>query len=638
MKICGPRAWGGLALLLSLSLGMPGVGEGQSADYLDFQAFTRELRAVVDASNLATMESLGTTLGGREVWMVRVGNPSGSPLDGRPGVLVVGNLEGDHVVGSQLSLEAIRYLTTQPEDEAVRTALENRVFYFFPRLNPDGAEAMFAAVRWNRRTNRQPRDEDNDGRMDEDGPEDLNGDGYITVMRVPDPAGKFIIDTADVRAMKRADPTKGETGAFTLYWEGTDSDGDGFINEDGPGGVDLNRNFQHAYPYWTGEGGPYMVSEVESRALMDFVLDHRNIAAILAFGESDNLVTPPDSRGELAPEKMPGLPSFADASLDEVFSKGVVPSGDGGRRRGGGFGGRGGGSQFLRGAQVGRDNDPSSGVRPAMTVATSDQAYFRAASDAYKRITGIESVPLHREPEGAFFQYGYFQFGVPSFSTLGWGFSQDQGESPSQGPGRAAAGADPSGRTSRSGAGSATRAGSDTDATLLAALDAAGIDAAAEWTPFQHPELGEVEIGGFLPYVTHNPPASELPELGVKHGQFLVELAGMLPRVRIARTEAEPLGGGLFKVTVEVENTGFFPTSLRHGQTSRSVGPTFVQIQVDGDDILSGDEKTADLGVLTGSGSREEVAWVIRGRPGGEVEIMLHSQKSGSDSATVTLR
>ena len=630
MKICGPRVLGGLALILAPTLAAPGVGEGQSAAYLDYDAFTRELRTVVDGSSFATMESLGTTLGGRAVWMVTVGAPSGSPMDERPGVLVVGNLEGDHLVGSQLSLEAIRYLTSHAEAEAVSSALTDRVFYFFPRLNPDGAEAMFERVKRNRRTNGRPWDEDNDGRMDEDGPEDLNGDGYVTVMRVPDPAGRFMIDTADTRAMKRADPGKGETGTFTLYWEGTDNDGDGFINEDGPGGVDLNRNFQHAYPYWTGDAGPHMVSEVESRALMDFVLDHRNIAAILAFGESDNLVTPPDARGGLAAEQVPNLPSFADASLAEVFTKGIVPTGGGGGRgRGGGGGGRGVGSSYLRGAQVGRDNDPSSGVRPATTVATPDQVYFRAVSDAYKRVTGIETVPLHRTPEGAFFQYGYFQFGVPSFSTLGWGFPKEEGEGRAQT--RESGGAGASGSAGR------TQAPRE-DATLLADLDAAGIDAVVEWTPFRHPELGDVEIGGFLPYVTQNPPADQLPALGVKQGEFLVELAGMLPRVRIAKTEVEALGGGLFKVEVEVENTGLFPTSLRHGQTSRSVGPTFLQIQVDDDDILSGAEKTASLGVLAGSGSRESVTWVIRGRAGSGVEIRLHSQKSGRDTATVTLR
>jgi len=663
MKSDRPEMMGGVILLLSLSLSLalPSPAIGQSAGYLDYQAFTRELRSLVDGSELATMESLGTTLGGREVWMVRVGNPSGPPLDQRPGVLVVGNLEGDHLVGSQLSLEAIRYLTGPVADSAVNAALSDRVFYFFPRVNPDGAEAMFEGVRWNRRTNAQPRDEDNDGRIDEDAPEDLNGDGYVTVMRVRDPSGAFMVDTADSRAMLRADPAKGETGAFRLYWEGTDNDGDGFINEDPPGGVDLNRNFQHAYPYWTGDAGPHMVSEVESRALMDFVLAHRNIAAILAFGESDNLLTPPNSRGELAPEKVPSLPAFAAASLADVFSRGVVPSTGGGGGRGWGGRGRGGGNDFLRGAQPGRDNEPGSGVRPATTVAAPDQVFFRAVSDAYKGITGLEKAPVHRKPQGAFFQYGYFQFGVPSFSTPGWGFPEDEGESrPQEGdsneprPGSptgnarsapSASGAPGSGTGGSSGdagshrgAGPSGDTGSPGDAALLAAFDAAGIQAFSEWTPFRHPELGEVEIGGFIPYLTQNPPEDALPELGRKHGEFLVELAGMLPRVRIAETKVDALGGGVFRVEVEVENSGFFPTSLRHGQVSRSVGPTFLQIQVDDDDILSGAEKTAGLGVLAGSGSREKVTWVIRGGSGETVEIRLHSQKAGRDTATLTLR
>ena len=153
---------------------------------------------------------------------------------------------------------------------------------------------------------------------------------------------------------------------------------------------------------------------------MDFTIAHRNIGAILTFGESDNLVTPPNSRGELAGAKVLDLGTFADASLDEVFSTGVFSSGGGGGGRGGGRGG-GGGGVYLRGAQVGRDNDPSSGTRPATTVSSGDQVYFTYVSEAYKRITGIENVPVHRTPEGAFFQYGYFQYGVPSFSTLGWG-------------------------------------------------------------------------------------------------------------------------------------------------------------------------------------------------------------------------
>jgi hypothetical protein len=461
-------------------------------------------------------------------------------------------------------------------------------------------------------------------------------------MRVPDPAGKYMVDTADARAMKRADATKGEAGVFTLYWEGTDNDGDGFINEDGPGGVDLNRNFQHAYPYWKGDAGPHMVSEIETRALMDFSLAHRNIAAILTFGETDNLVTPPDSRGALASAKVPSLFGFADASFAEVFTKGVVSSGGGGNTRG--FGGRrGGGTSFIRGAQPGRDNDPSSGVRPVMTVASQDQVYFKTISDAYKRITGIETVPMHRTPEGAFFQYGYFQFGVPSFSTLGWGIPKGETEDQPRAREGAATGASTTGAStagaSTTGASSPQgRSSATSDASLLDALEGAGIEAFSDWSPFQHPELGEVEIGGFLPYLTHNPPADQIPELGLKQGEFLAELAGMLPRVRIAGTEVKAHGGGVFTITVKVENTGLLPTSLRHGQTSRSVKATFVQLQLDDDDILSGAAKTAPVAVLAGSGNQEEVTWLIRGREGAQVEIRLQSEKSGRDTITVTLR
>ena len=625
MRISGVKTMLGACVLLALVMSFPGPGLAQAGSYLDFDGFTRELRSIANGSDLVSMEAVGTTFGGRDVWLVTVAEQGGADLASRPGILVVGNLEGDQLGGSHISLEAIRYLVDNAEDPAVKTALETQVFYFFPRLNPDGAEAMFEGVKWNRRTNENPRDADNDGRLDEDGPDDLDGNGQITVMRVQDPAGTYMVDPDEPRLMKRADPTKGETGGYKLYWEGTDEDGDGFINEDGPGGVDLNRNFQHAYPYWEGDAGKYMVSEVESRAIMDFALANKNIAAVLTFGATDNLVTPPDARGNLAGAKVLQLNSFADASLDDVFDVGVFGARGGGGFRG--FGGFGGGG-WLRGAQPGRDNDPSSGARPATTVSAPDQVYFTAVSDAYKEITGIETVPVHREPEGAFFQYGYFHFGVPSFTTPGWGLPEAEPEE------TATEGRSPAGRRPGAGGGS----GSSTDAAVLHALEGAGIDAYLDWTPFQHPDLGEVEIGGFLPYVTHNPPADQLPELGAKHGEFLVTLAGMLPRVRIADTEVTAHGGGLFTVKVDVENAGFFPTSLQHGVRSRAVGPTFVQIQVDADDIVTGADKTTSVGVLAGSGSRESVTWVIQGRQGSEIDIKLVSAKGGQDTSTITLR
>lgn len=592
------------AILLAVSA--PDV-LGQTNAYLDFDGLTAELRAVTSASNSASLSSIGTTLGGRDIWLVEIANPSGGPTSERPALLVVGNLEGDHLVGSSHALEIVRHLLSGSAD--ARSVLDDQVVYVLPRLNPDAAEVMFSAVRSGQAGNSRPFDDDNDGRVDEDGPEDLNGDGAITVMRVPDSRGAYMIDPDETRLMKRADAKKGETGAFTLYWEGVDSDDDGFIAEDWPGGVDINRNFQHDYPYYGHLAGPHMTSEAESRALMDFMISHRNIGAILTFGQSDNLVTPPNSSGALADESVLDLGQFASASNAGLFDVGVFSRSGGGGFGFGGFGGGGG----LRGAQPGRDNDPNSGRRPATSVDKADLEYFTAVSDAYKEITGIERVGVNRKAEGAFFQYGYFQFGVPSFSTQGWALPEPDSTDASSGD-------------------------ESTDARVLKGLEGAGIDAFAPWTSFSHPDLGDVEIGGFLPYVTENPPASDLSDLGRRHGEFVVRLAGMLPRVRFVETEVTAHGGGVFTVEAEIENTGYFPTSLEHGVVSRAVQPTTVQIQVDPADVISGGTKTMQIRQLAGSGTRERFTWVIRGRSGATVEIRARAQKGGTDSVTITLR
>ncbi len=223
-------------------------------------------------------------------------------MDERPGLLVAANFEGDHLVGSEIALFLADYLAgSYATDATVKERLDRFVVYIIPRVNADGAEQMFASVKSTRRTNLTAFDADNDGRADEDGPQDLNKDGLITQMRVKDPKGPYMIDPADPRMMKRADPAKGETGGYAIYWEGIDKDNDGFIAEDGPGGADINRNFMHQYPYFQADAGRHMVSESETRAMLDFVLKHANIAATLSFGESDNLIVAPSRRGDLGP-------------------------------------------------------------------------------------------------------------------------------------------------------------------------------------------------------------------------------------------------------------------------------------------------------------------------------------------------
>ncbi len=604
-----------ISLVACMLLLAPGIQAQITNDYHNFDDLTASLRSLVRAhSDIATMESVGTTLEGRDIWMVQIANREGAPVEQRPGLLIVANLEGDHLIGSELALQTIEYLLTNfPTDTEVKERVDNHVFYIFPRVNPDGAEARFARVLSDRRTNARSYDGDNDGRTDEDGPEDLNGDGLVTLMRVADPMGGLAVHPDDARLLKDADAHEGEAGVYKLYWEGIDNDDDGFINEDGPGGVDINRNFQHEYPAYERDAGLSMVSELESRALMDFVLSHRNIALALTYGESDNLVSSPTSNGSLAPPSSIALFEWADASTDAADTVGTFPERRPPRRFGFGV-------DEEAPQQPPRRRRPD--VHPETTVNSSDLEYFNKVGEKYRELTGIGQVAYTRAPKGAFFEYAYFQYGIPSFSTPGWGIhveQEGQGDERPRGEGR------------RGSNGSG-------DLALLRWMDAEGFDGFVDWTELDHPTLGTVEIGGFKPYSTTNPPAGQLATLGEAHAEFAVYLSSLFADVKIANTEVTNRGGGIFQIEAEVENAGYLPTSMNQGVTSRSVAPTMVQLGVDPDDVLTGAAKTNFFHALDGTGARERYVWVIRGREGGLVELKVVSQKGGSDTTTITLR
>jgi hypothetical protein len=176
------------------------------------------------------------------------------------------------------------------------------------------------------------------------------------------------------------------------------------------------------------------------------------------------------------------------------------------------------------------------------------------------------------------------------------------------------------------------------DLRFLRWLDSEKIDGFVNWTPFKHPTLGDVEIGGFKPYVTTNPPVAKIAESGKPHAEFAVYLASLFPRIAVAEFSAANLGGGLFRLKAEIENRGYLPTSTAQGQVSRSVRATLVQISTEAKDIVSGDSRTSNIPVLAGSGRKQSYQWIVKGKPGSTVTLKVVAQKGGTDTATVTLK
>jgi hypothetical protein len=650
----GPAAVMLVFALCSWSMAAPAVDYSKYHSYAELTAALQSLAK--EHSDIAKLVEIGKTRENRSLWALEILNAAGSTSPTRPALLVAANFEADHLVGSELALFTAEYLlnnyATNPQ---VKQQIDSHAFYILPRLNPDGAELFFAPVKMDRKTNTTPFDNDNDGRIDENGPEDLNKDGYITLMRVKDPKGPYMIHPEDPRLMKRADPQRGETGGYRLYFEGVDKDNDGFIAEDGPGGTDLNRNFMHKYPYFQPDAGQYMASELESRALMEYLKKHANIAAILTFGESDNLIA--GRNGDNAPAQNIDLFDFAQQSIADSRRVGMVQATGGGRGFGGFGMGGGRGSEDVPGgrgaaaAQGGRGGGAPA-QRPAELINAADAEYMQTIAEKYRELTGLRGDPPVRTPAGAFYEVGYYQWGIPSFSTPGWGMP------PAAGGGRGGAPADPAamaagrgmpvagGRGTIGGArgasGAATPGGSDGaasfDLRFLRWLDAEKIDGFVNWTAFKHPTLGDVEIGGFKPYVTSNPPVAKVAELGRPHAEFALYLASLFPKIAVADFSAVSLGGGLFRLKAEVENRGYLPTSTAQGQVSRSVRATLVQLSTEAKDIVSGDARTNNLPALAGSGRRQSYQWIVKGKPGSTVALKVVAQKGGTDTATITLK
>ena len=218
---CSLRPW--LALAIAMCAFPPAGPVAQTPDtarYKTYDEMTAALRGLAQSSgNLVKLVDLGKSHEGRSVWAVEIANAAGTPVDARPALLVAANFEGDQVIGSELALYLARHLATSyTADAQVKKLLDEHAVYILPRVNPDGAEQMFGKVKSFRRTNARKFDDDNDGRLDEDGPEDLNGDGFISVMRVKDPKGPYMPHPDDTRLVRRADAQRGEAGGWSVYW------------------------------------------------------------------------------------------------------------------------------------------------------------------------------------------------------------------------------------------------------------------------------------------------------------------------------------------------------------------------------------------------------------------------------------
>ncbi|PSM48577.1 carboxypeptidase [Chroococcidiopsis sp. CCALA 051] len=459
--------------------------------YYRYADLTEIVRAYArEFPQLLRLQSIGKSYEGRDIWLLTVTNFATGDDTDKPALWVDGNIHATELAPSSACLYLLQTLVTgygtQPE---IARCLDTRVFYICPRVNPDGAELALANKPKFIRSSTRPyphQGEREDGLV----MTDMDGDGRILQMRIPDPNGAWKVCPTEPRLLMPREPT--ETGGqyYRILPEGEIENYNGIQIDIPPPkeGLDLNRNFPSG---WRQEqeqmgAGPYPASEAEVRSLVDFITSHLNITGAIAFHTFSGVILRP----------------YSHQSDDELPTK------------------------DLRVYQRIGDKATEITQYPAVSV------FHEFRYDPKDFITG------------AFDDWAYEHQGVFAWTVEIWSPQRQAGikeykfidwyrEHPFE-----------------------------DDLTMLRWSDEVlGGKGYIDWYPFEHPQLGQVELGGWdAMYAWSNPPPQFLEKELARFPEWLVWHLLISPQLEIYEASISHLGGSNYRIRFAVQNTGWLPT------------------------------------------------------------------------------
>ncbi len=560
--------------------------------------------------------TLAITPGERPVYLLEIGTEINSQNRMNPSVFVGANLEGDRPLTTEGAVFLASSILADP------TQYDSLTWYIVPQGNPDAANRYFNPVQFEDSRNDLPTNDDRDDQTDEDGVNDLNGDGWITSMRVSHPDGTWKVSDEDPRLMQIADPGKGEKGVYKIYTEGIDEDGDGSYNEDGPGGTNVGINFPQLYKHYTASGGIFPGSTPESHAIMKFVFEHPDIAMIVSFGSTNWCYTPPKGgrKGEADLNKIRlsdrqakqfNLDASRTYSLTELV-------------------------QIFKAKNPQMDIDESMiagflGLGAALNPQQGDLDFYNKYAKEYKEFLeeqGVEQERADPAPakDGSFELWGYFQVGVPVFSMDLWAINKaDAGKESTESKKDGAP---------KNGGKAPENKMLAMEKTLLAYSDSLlGSKGFVDWESYEHPTLGEVEIGGFAPYLGTTPPYEWGDSLLKLQVPWILKLAGELPDLHIYDVKSTPKGNGVYQLDIWIENRAFIPFPTDMGSRNGQPAPAVLTMEGEQVEMISGYTRTPISRV--GGLSKVRRTLIIHMDKPGKITLKLDSKTAGHDLETI---
>lgn len=270
--------------------------------------------------NIVKLESIGKSYEGRDIWVLTITDFKTGKAEDKPAIWIDGNIHSNEIQGTEFVLYTAWYLSEMYGDlEFITQLLKDKTFYLAPTINPDAHDNFI----FEPNTGSSPRsgminmDDDGDGVIGEDGFDDINKDGHITMMIRKSPTGRFVKDQLDPRKLVMVGPD--QQGEYEMLGsEGIDNDGDGMVNEDAIGYYDPNRDWAWNWqPDYVQRGAwKYPFSVPENKAVMEFIMKHSNIAAAQSYHNYGGMIL----RGPGAEEDL-GTYNQTDIRIYDAIAK-----------------------------------------------------------------------------------------------------------------------------------------------------------------------------------------------------------------------------------------------------------------------------------------------------------------------------
>jgi hypothetical protein len=570
----------------------------------------------------ADTTTLATSPGGRAIELITIADDA-SP---GPGILIVAGVDPHAPASTRVARQLADILAQRGTAAPV---------YIVPLLNPDGMAHISGDQPVGPfHTDLSPVDDDRDRRTDEDGPIDINGDGVITMMRYQPRSGDrheatHVVDDEDPRLMRT--PEDGEQPTHALLTEGRDQDGDGHIAEDGPGGINHNRHFPALWDEFDQRAGRYPLDAPGPRALAEWMLAQHDIAVVIVLGAGDSIIkTPPVGKFDVTGQVPLGILKEDKATHDllaEHFKELT---------------------SFKHTAATTTDGALHTWAYSHLGITSfaapvwsrPDRAEDEPAEDAAADEAPEPEAPA--EPQGL--STDEITAMVEEFQTADEGrqaemMSAYRELSPAD-QARVMAiaqGQDDPGAPAAEQAASAPRrraAGNSEDARWLAYTEEVG-GGFVNWQAFDHPDLGSVEIGGFVPRFRTTPPDDAIPDIVENYAAFIDGIIEKLPKLEVDEPRVERLGERTFRISARVRNSGDMPTRSAMGVKARRLHPMLLSLDVDREQVISGDHVTRCDAIAPGAVF--ETSWIIHASPDRRLTLTVDAPELGTTTVEFDL-